>query len=188
MGLTPEQQRFLSRYINNKGDFYKTIESMGLDASHIISWQQTYKEFESQFRETKRIVLQHLKDENYMMSLLRINEALQNGITQHTITQKHRIIDDGNSEFETTRTTKHLGVPAWAIQESLKESSIVKAVNTLASEGVIPSAIARKILNSANKISNEIIESFDISPDAEFINDKKAIALIKAAILGEGDA
>lgn len=188
MSLTPEQQRFLSRYINNKGDFYKTVESMGLDAAHIISWQNAYKDFDKEFRETKRIVLQHLKDENYMLSLLRINEALQNGVTQHTVTQKHRIVDDeGNSEFETIRTTKHAGVPAWAIQESLKESSIVKAVNTLASEGVIPSAIARKILQSANKITNEIVESFDISPDAEFINDKKAIALIRAAVLGEVD-
>jgi hypothetical protein len=188
MNMTNEQQRFLSRYINNKGDFYKTVESMGLDAAHILSWQQNYKEFDKTFRETKRIVLQHLKDENYMMATLRINDALVNGVTHHTVTQKHRVIDDeGNSEFEVTRTSKQLGVPSEYIKMALQESSIVKAVNTLSAEGVIPASIARKILQSANKISEEIVASFDVSTDSEFINDKKAINLIRAAVLGEVD-
>lgn len=188
MNLTNEQQRFLSRYVNNKGDFYKTVESMGLDAAHIISWQQNYKEFDNTFRETKRIVLQHLKDENYMMAILKINDALINGVTHHTVTQKHRVVDDkGNSEFEVTRTSKQVGVPSWAVQEALKESSIVKAVNTLSAEGVIPASIARRILQSANKISEEIVASFDVSPDSEFISDKKAVALIKQAILGASE-
>jgi hypothetical protein len=70
---------------------------------------------------------------------------------------------------------------------ALQESSIVKAVNTLSAEGVIPASIARKILQSANKISEEIVASFDVSTDSEFINDKKAINLIRAAVLGEVD-
>lgn len=189
MALTPEQQRFLSRYINNNGDFYKTVDSMGLDPAHIVSWQQVYKDFDEEFRKTKRIVLQHLKDENYMIAMLRINEILRDGVTQHSVTQKHRVINEnGDSEFETIRTTKHLGVPIAAIKMALQESSIVKAVDTLSAEGVIPSAIARKILQAANKISNEIIESFEVSSDAEYINDKKAIALIKQAMLGVSDA
>jgi hypothetical protein len=188
MNMTNEQQRFLSRYINNKGDFYKTVESMGLDAAHILSWQQNYKEFDKTFRETKRIVLQHLKDENYMMAALRINDILVNGLTHHTVTQKHRVIDDeGNSEFEVTRTSKQLGVPSEYIKMALQESSIVKAVNTLSAEGVIPASIARKILQSAEKISKEIIDSFDIDSNSEYLSDKKAIALIKAAVLSGSD-
>lgn len=190
MNLTEEQQRFLIRYTNNKGDFYKTIESLGLDLAHITSWQQVSKDFSEAFRNTKRIVLEHLKEENYMSAMLRVNEALHNGITQHSVQQKHKIIgadEDGNeiSEFEVIRTTKHLGVPSWAVQHALAESSIVKAVHTLASEGVIPSAIARKILNAANRITKDMADAFEVSPDADYINDKKAISLIKAAVLGE---
>ena len=190
MNLTEEQQRFLLRYTNNKGDFYKTIESLGLDLAHITSWQQVSKDFAEAFRNTKRIVLEHLKEENYMSAMLRVNEALHNGITQHSVQQKHRIIgadEDGNeiSEFEVIRTTKHLGVPSWSIQYALQETSIVKAVNLLAAEGILPSHIAKKILQSANKISKEIVESFEIPENAEYTNDKKVIALIKAAVLGE---
>jgi hypothetical protein len=111
-------------------------------------------------------------------------------VQQHTVVQKHRIgstDEDGNqsSEFEVTRTTKQMGVPSWAVSEALKESSLINAVHTLASEGVIPASVAKKILSETNKIVAAVKESFDISPDADFINDKKAIALIKAAVLGE---
>jgi len=185
--LTEEQQRFLLRYINNKGDFYKTVDSMGLDLAHVVNWQQVNAEFEAAFRSTKKDVIDHLKQENYMCALLKVNNALINGISQHTVQQKHKIGGDGESEFEVTRTTKELGVPSWAIREALQENSIVKAVQVLANEGVLPAPIARRILQSANKISHEVMQSFDISPDSDFINDKKAIALIKAAVLGANE-
>jgi hypothetical protein len=189
MALTEEQQRFLLRYTNNKGDFYKTIETMGLELSHVTSWQSSDHAFASEYKKTKQIIIQHLKEENYMLAVLKINDALINGVSQDTVENTHRIggtDNDGNdvTVFQVKRTTKNLGVPSWAIRESLQESSIVKAVNTLAAEGVIPTTIARKILSSANKISNEIIESFDISSESEYVNDKKVISLIQAAVLG----
>lgn len=188
--LTEEQQRFLIRYVDNKGDFYKTVDSLGLDLSHIVSWQQVSQEFNTAFASQKQYVIQHLKDESYITALLRVNEALKDGVKQHTIVQKHRIggVDkEGNqlSDFEVVRSTKNLGVPSWAITEALKESSIVRAVHTLASEGVIPASIAKRILQSANRISEEVKASFDIADKNEFVNDTKAINLIRAAVLGE---
>lgn len=187
--LTIEQQRFIHRYVENKGDFYKTVETMGVELNHIMSWQQTSDEFNREYRQAKQFIIDTLKQENYMTALLRVNQALNNGVNEFTVTNKHRIVgvnDAGEqlSEYEVVKTNKHVGVPSWAINAALKESSIVKAVNTLASEGVLPSNVARKILNAANKIGEEIKNSFDISPDSEYINDKKAISLIKQAILG----
>lgn len=183
--LTEEQQRFLLRYTNNKGDFYKTVESMGLDIAHIMNWQQVSPEFDKTFRYTKQAVIQHLKEENYVTALLKVNDALVNGVKQFHVAQKHRVIGAaGESEYEVTRTTKDMGVPSWAITAALQEQSIVKAVNTLANEGVLPSPVARRILQAANQISRQIVESFDIDAGSEFINDKKALALIKEAVLG----
>lgn len=193
VNLSEEQQKFLGRYVNNKGDFYKTVDSLGLDLSHITSWQLANADFANAYKHAKQTVIEHLKQENYMVSLLRVNDALINGVQQHIITQKHRIGGVGEtgeqlSEFEVTRTTKNLGVPGWAINQALAESSIVKAVHTLASEGVIPTAVARRILQSANRITTDIKASFDVAaPDSEFINEQKAIALIKMAVLGAGD-
>lgn len=190
--LTEEQQRFLLRYVNNKGDFYKTVDSLGLDLSHITSWQQTSKNFEESFRRAKQSIIDHLKQENYITGLLRVNDALINGVTQSTVLQKHRVgatDEDGNqsSEFEVTRSTKNLGVPGWAVTEALKESSIEKAVHTLAAEGVLPTSVARRILQAANRITADVKESFDVSKEDEYINDSKVIALIKAAVLGGVD-
>jgi hypothetical protein len=191
--LTEEQQRFLFRYVNNKGDFYKTIETMGIELSHVTSWQQTSKDFADNYKSAKQTVIEHLKQENYMQALLKVNDALVNGVNQYTVTQKHRIggydeeTGEQQSEYEVTKTHKQLGTPAWAITASLQECSIVKAVHTLASEGVLPSAIARRILQSANKISEEVKASFGIDAGADYINDRKAISLIKQAILGVAD-
>jgi hypothetical protein len=187
--LTEEQQRFLLRYINNKGDFYKTVDSLGLDLSHITSWQQSNIEFEQSFRRAKQAIIDHLKQENYITALLRVNDALMNGVTQTSVVQKHRVgatDEDGNqsSEFEVIRTTKNLGIPGWCVTEALKESSIEKAVHVLASEGVLPTSVARKILQSANRITADVKDAFDISKDNEYVNDAKVISLIRAAVLG----
>lgn len=195
--LSEEQQRFLIRYINNKGDFYGTVESMGLDIAHITNWRQVSKQFDREYTEAKRSVIEFIKDENYITALRKLNDVLLNGVTQSQVVQKHIIADDDNREdgegvakksaFEVTRTSKHLGVPGYAIKMALEESSILKAVQTLVNEGVIPAEIARNITGAANRISDEISKSFGVSKDSDYANDKKAIALIRAAVLGEVD-
>lgn len=187
--LTDNQQIFLNQYIRSNGDFYGVADKMGLEVEHVISWQSN-PDFEIAYREAKANVIAHLRNENYLLGLRKVNDALQNGVHQHTVTTKHKYIDvdaggDEATEYEVTRVTKNLGVPGWAIKEALQESSLIKAINTLASEGVLAPPIAKKILQAANRISEDIRGAFEVSRDDDYISEKKAINLIRAAVLGE---
>lgn len=186
MELTTEQQRFILRYINNRGDFYKTVASLGLELSHIVSWQHQNFKFDKTFKEAKQSVIESLKQENHMIALLKVNDALINGITHQSIQQKHLIGGEDKSEsvYEVIRITKNMGVPAWAVKQALSEYGIVRAVDLLAAEGILPNDVARKISQAANRITSEIKNSFESTPDSDFINDSKVIELIKAAVLG----
>lgn len=189
MSLTEEQQRFLHRYINNKGDFYKTVESMGLDIAHITSWQNTNTDFALNFKAAKSTVIDFLKHENYMYALIKVNDALMHGVTQTTETKKHKIGGEGGNEgeYEITHQTKNLGVPAWAIKEALQETSVVKAIQTLAAEGVLPTEVARKIISYSDNFIDKVRNSFEIASEDENFNEAKAVALIKKAVLGVMD-
>lgn len=183
--LTEEQRRFLARYINSRGDFYGSVNSLGLDIAHIISWQESNPEFDREYRATRIKIIDFIKQENHILAIQKVNSALKEGVTVNTISQKHKITENG-SEFETTRTTKNLGVPGWAIVEALKESSLTKAINTLANEGVLPSPIARRLLQNVSTIQTSVRESFDVK-DTDYVNEEKAINLIKAAVFGDVD-
>jgi hypothetical protein len=188
MNLTEDQQRFLSRYINSKGNFYQSIETLGLELAHILMWQEMNDDFAKSYANAKRQVLIFLKEENHLNAVRELNDVLRNGVTIHSVTQKHKSSEKDGDSFEVTKSTKRMGVPMSAITEALKESSIIKAVQTLSNEGVIPTTIAKKILNAANRISNDIVGAFDIDENDNYVDDSKAIALIKAAVLGEVDA
>jgi DNA-binding transcriptional ArsR family regulator len=187
MSLTTEQQRFINRYINSKGNFYQTIDSLGLELAHVLSWQETNLYFSKAYSEAKQQILCFLREENYITAVRELNEVLKNGVSVHSVTQKHKSSEKDGDSFEVTKSTKNLGVPMSAISEALKESSIVKAVNTLANEGVIPTTIAKRILQAASKISVDITTAFDVEKETEYVDESKAIALIKAAVLGEVD-
>lgn len=184
--LTDTQQLFLNQYIRTNGDFYGVADRMGLETEHVISWQSN-PEFEQAYRTAKTCVIAHLKNENYLCALRKVNDALINGVQQTTVQTKHKYSEqtDEPTEYEVTRSTKNLGVPGWAIKEALQEHSIIKAVTTLASEGVLPAPIAKRILQTANRISEEVRASFDAGADNDHVSEKQAINLIRAAVLGE---
>lgn len=184
--LSSEQKRFIERYANSKGDFYGVINSLGLSPYHVLSWQSN-PEFDEEYRKVKNLVILQLKQENYVLGLSRLNQILTHGLITSSHTLKKKSCPDGDI-YEDSITTKNNGVPIAAINKALEDSSIIKALTTFANEGLIPVSVAKNILEASNRMSSDVIAAFGIDENqSEFVNDKKALALIKAAVLGEID-
>lgn len=179
--LSDEQIKFLNNYCSSRGDYYGTLELMGLSVYHFISWSEN-PIFKETYNKVKRQVIEALKDENYQLGLLKLNHILLNGIEQRTVQQKH-IVRGNVSSFVTTRTTKNLGIPGWAILAAIERTKIEQAIDTLADEGVLPREIAIRVIDKVSKISDDIRESLSSDSDIS-INESRAIALIKQAVLG----
>lgn len=182
--LSDEQIKFINQYCQNRGDFYGTLEGMGLSVYHFMSWCDN-SIFKESYRKVRSQVIEILKDENHQLGLLRLNTILLEGIVQNTTQQKH-IVRGDKSTFATTRTTKNLGVPGWAVLAAIEKPNLEKALDTMADEGVLPRDMAVKIIDRISKISEEIRHT--LSDNSEnVLNETKVTALIKKAVLGASE-
>lgn len=179
--LTETQQRFLVRYQDSKGDVYGSLKSLGLELNHLMSWR-TDKEFEKNYKDVQKSIILFLNTENYVQGLRELNTQLLGGQKQETVTHCHKIGSDG-SHFEVKRTVKELKVSADLIRLAISQNTIVQAINTLVTQGIIPDSIARKILNKSDEIAKEMEEAFNNDSGGEQMNQQKAIKLIKQAFL-----
>lgn len=178
--LTREQETFLSRYVNSKADVYNSLQSMGLEIEHLISWTANPL-FDLAYRQARQKVILWLNQENYTTALRKLNEILENGVIHHTVTHEYSPILEAWVEKRTVKTS---GVPSWAIKEGLKESNITKAIQQLSNEGVIPMSTARRLHQTASKITTELQQAFGENNAEEQHTDQKVVSLIKQAVLG----
>jgi hypothetical protein len=179
--LNEYQQRFLERYLNSRGNIYGTLDDLGLDLSHLISWRDN-PEFELNYRDYTNKLISHLKQESYILATKKVNEVVKNGLKVETLSQEHKIAPQGN-EYRVKRTSKDIGVPVAYLKLALSETAISKAITTLANEGVIPLAIAKKIMQKAEAISQELADCFEVKEDENVVSEQKIIAFIKQAVL-----
>lgn len=185
MALSEEQKRFLERLKRNKLDIDTTLQGMGLDTVHLMAWQEN-PQFDLEYRSVVRAIIQYLNQENYINAIRKLNDALVNGTREYN-SKEIALYDSENNYIGTKRenTQKYIKTPAWAIKEALKESNLEKAINQLANEGILPSAIARRIIAESDKITKALQDSFEITSDSEMITEQKAIGLIRAAVMGD---
>jgi hypothetical protein len=179
--VNDSQQRFLEKYINSRGNIYQALDELGLDLCHLLSWREN-PVFELHYREATNKLITHLKQESYILATKKVNEVVKNGLKVETLSQEHKIAPQGN-EYRVKRTSKDIGVPVAYLKLALSETAISKAIATLASEGVLPMSIAKKILQRAESISSELADCFDVKEDEQVISEQKIIAFIKHAVL-----
>lgn len=194
--LNKEQEIFLQRYINRKGDVYGVLDSMGLESHHLMMWREI-KEFELRYKDTQRKLIQFLNSENYITGLRRLNEILDSGVSDEIITRKERVLRNPKfdpeknpheppviQEYEVSQKIVKKGIPPQMIQLALQQNTIIQAINVLTNQGIIPENIARKILSKSEDISKEMQSAFDVdSSKEEIMTQSKAVNLMKQAIL-----
>jgi hypothetical protein len=158
MELTENQQLFIQRYAANKGDAYKTLESMRLELNHLLAWRED-KYFDKVYRESAAKIIQQLNQENYILSVRKLNEVLEKGNFTESTTHTHKITAEGG-EFEVKTQRKKLGIPIEAIKLAMRQSSLLQAIETLQNQGVLPSTIARKIMLKSDQIVEDMQNAF----------------------------
>lgn len=181
--LTETQNRFLVRYANFKGDAYKALDSLGLEVNHLMNWRMN-KNFDLEYRKKSQEVLSFLNQENYMNGVRQLNTILINGIVQESISYKKEIDAEGNEKYITTKTEKRLGVPLEAIKLAISHDDIIRAVNTLQNQGILPNEISNNILIHSEEIAAKMRSSFDTENDGDKLDDERVVNLLKSAVLG----
>ncbi len=161
---------------------------MGLEYAHFVSWRAD-PDFDSAYRHCSRNVVLILREENFNLSLRRVNDLLLHGNTHLTtsVTDLEREDNESNTfkQRQEKQTIKHMPVPVSILKLGLNEGSILKAINQLLAERVIPPEVAKKLINAADRITSEMIQAFREDGETNELNDKKVIALIKSAVLGD---
>jgi hypothetical protein len=185
MELTIEQRIFLERYLATRGDINRIMEDMRLTINDLMHWRKQ-ESFEKEFTQTKQNLMSFLNSENKITALRNLNEGLRNGMRQDSVQHTHKV-EKGISSFDIKRTTKKVNISPELIRLALSQSSIMQAINTLTTEGILPEGIARKILSKSEEIAGEMQKAFAHDSTADVMPQDLAVSLIKAAVLGSND-
>lgn len=192
--MIEQQLVFLERYLNEKGDVDKVLKSMSLEMNHFLSWRKD-REFDSKYKDTQRVLISHLNCENYIMGLRRLNEILNKGYQEEVVSVKQRVIqkpiladdDDDNIvsivEYEVDRKSIKKPIPPQMISLALQQNSLIQAINTLSTQGILPDKVARQLMAKSEEIANQMQSVFEAKDDNQKMSENKAIELIKKAIL-----
>ena len=68
-----------------------------------------------------------------------------------------------------------------------KEQDLIRAIDLLSKEGLIPHDAAKSIIARISSLGRDVVDSFGIRDASQDINGNKVIALIKSAVLGHSD-
>lgn len=188
------QQRFLERFKNYRADTLKTLDDLGLEFAHFLSWREN-TEFDLAYRKTVQQITQQLRQESFLNAHRRVHDGLIHGVRTETYTNSWRtatdkdgipILNDDGEELKilsTKRVSKISAPPVEYLKIALTENSIARAITELANEGVLPEPIARRIIQRTDSITKELMNCFEVDETSNLLTEQKAIALIKAAVL-----
>lgn len=182
--ITKTQENFLS-YYTQTGNLETTLARVGIEMNHLLSWCQESPNFDIEYRKAKRFYISHMRENAYMMSLKTIHDALVDGcIKEHTIENITKCDAEGNQYFETKMKTVSRPVPFNYLQLMLQENSMMAAVQSMFNEGLLSSTQYKQLISLSDDISSrgQAIMLGDNPTDT--LTEKKAISLIKAAMLG----
>lgn len=183
--LTNAQQNFLSVF-SRTGDVDKALDKIGVEMQHLLTWCQQHKEFDLEYRRIKKFFVTHVKEKCYLMAIQQIHDMLVEGhTTEKHIVQKSTMNGDGDlTGFETTMKTVEKPIPMAVYQYVLQESSLLRAIQQLANEGLLSSDQYKKLINIADDITERSQTIFSNETGGDQMSEAKAIALIKTAIVG----
>ncbi len=182
--LNDTQERFITRYVNNNGDAYKALDSLGLEMNHLHVWRRDLQ-FDRAYRKTQQQVIRQINQDNYMIGLRKLNHILTNGVFQVTTTYKKEEGGEHGDKMTTTRVEKQLGVPMEALRLALQNGSIIQAINTLQNQGMLPDEMANQIMVTADQIVGDLQKALDKAEEDELkMDEDRVVGMFKTAVLG----
>lgn len=182
------------------------MDNLGINMAQFMSWRKNSNEFDIRYREITTDANLFFIEQNSLLTKKYLHKALHQGfIEEEKIDIQYGYAVEGKgaknispnglskngysakpeSIVKVNKTLNKKALPAGYLQTNGTENNLVKALQILVSENVLPIQLARSLITTSSKISNEFLDIFskDHQGDQK-IEDDKVIALIKAAVLG----
>ncbi len=184
MPLTPLQQDFLVRYALEQGLVTKALDALHISDSTFSQWRED-REFNAAYRDTYHQVVTRLDGDNHLLALQHLQHTLTNGVVEEVLDVQKTTTTTGKHTIKVKKRVKRTNPSPALIHCAMRDLVLIKAINVLLHERVIPPEIAKKLINAADRISTDMVQAFQEDPEISQMNDKKVIALIKSAVLGD---
>lgn len=182
--LSETQSNFLSRYYSNLGSIKDALDDLGLDYIHFRTWLND-KYFKAKYEEMKIEVGIFLRDDNQNVAKRELNYILHNGIQEIEVIEYEEIDREGEIIRTSKATKTKRKVSLEAIKQQLGEKTTEHCIKVLAERGILDKTIARRLLSTANEYQLKLQSSFGNEQKTDQLDEKRAILLVKQAVLGE---
>lgn len=183
--LSEVQKQFLKEFLRD-GDLNASLERVGIDMVLYLSWRKT-KLFDSRFKEVRSLYFSTLREMARDAALKNMYEAIEDGFITEKKVERTKIWSEKLQEFvENSRITiTQKEVPFAYYKEFLGANKLEEAINQLMVEGAITQDQARDLVSISEEAAQRSQDVFNkTNEDDKQISDRKAIAILKTAIMG----
>lgn len=183
--LTQTQTAFINQYLKVR-DIDAVLSNLNLTFHHVVKWcDNPY--FDMEYRSAKQFILRSRKEESALMATEYIHKILSDGcVRERVFSTKTMCNSDGEIvAIQTEQKTVERPIPVPILLQALGNSSTLKAIEQLANEGLLGNSQYKQLISLSEKISDEANKIMTHENEQnEEISEKRAIALIKQAVLG----
>jgi hypothetical protein len=203
--LTAVQKLYLQEY-SKHGKPETALEAVTeavkqpVDRRYIMEWCNTSPEFSTTYKAYKRQVIQQLNEDNYILSLQRMNEQLARGytttykLTTETITMPGEAYRDAaTGEYKESEPKEVTKVKSENVQTPLSPAllklamgatALESAITKIANEGLLSENQYKQLMGAAAENTELIQNIFDPRVDSGEYSEDRAIAIIRQALIG----
>ncbi|NJO62527.1 MAG: hypothetical protein HC836_31160 [Richelia sp. RM2_1_2] len=143
--------------------------------------------FAQKFNRIRSKIIQELDQENRLIAIRKVHELLNKRYEETTeITRVTTSNKNGKFTIKTNTKTIKKQVPPINILREFKGETFEKSLQNLLDCGVINNSTSRKILSTVNQYQKALKACFG-EDEGSGMDDEKAIALVKQALLGKGN-
>ena len=181
--LNNSQMVFLQLYRDTMGDVGLALHQSNLELNHFRNWMYE-SEFNREFNITRTEIVNDQLAEFRILIVRQLNRLLSQGYTETTTIRTTTTNKNGKTTIKKSTKTVRKPIPIVMVKDLLLTESFEKSVLNLSEKGIIPKAIARNLLSTANEYTNKLQSAFEVDTQNEDLNEEKTIALIKQALIG----
>lgn len=143
--------------------------------------------FAQKFKRIRSEIIQELDQENRLIAIRKVHELLNKRYEETTeITRVTTSNKNGKFTIKTNAKTIKKQVSPINILREFKGETFEKSLQNLLDCGVINNSTSRKILSTVKQYQKALKACFG-EDEGSGMDDEKAIALVKQALLGKGN-
>jgi hypothetical protein len=184
--MNDAQIKFLRVFQFYQGDRNKTLKACGIEENHLSLWMQD-DDFVQNFNGTQNEIIQNILTDFRFNYIRMVQELIVKGYRETETSWKSETSKNGVTTLNWGRKKKLKMIPHSYLKDLLNYNNVESSINNLAQQGLIPRSMARRFLSTAQEYQSKLAACFGDNDDDSKFSDERAIALIKQALLGNGE-